>query len=66
MSKCDKFWASHLLRSKQHEVIPVRDDELQVLVGRAANKTVSQLYLGVGSQGKLRTFSKKQRPFDGI
>lgn len=29
--------------SRQHDVIPVRDDELQVQLGRAANKTVAQV-----------------------
>jgi len=36
---------------REHEVIPVRDDELQVQVGRAANSTVSKLLgpLGLAS-----------------
>lgn len=37
--------------SKEHDVIPVRDDELQVQLGRAANKTVAQVLgpLGLSS-----------------
>eukprot|EP00434_Breviolum_minutum_P023252 symbB.v1.2.020509.t1/scaffold1733.1/size104216/3 len=37
--------------SRQHDVIPVRDDELQVQLGRAANKTVAQVLgpLGLNS-----------------
>lgn len=37
--------------SSEHDIIPVRDDELQVQLGRAANKTVAQLLgpLGLNS-----------------